>query len=319
MQFHQEMRADRDVEGFGEVRHLEPWGNAADAADIDLDDRAGVALEIFAEMQVRVEAFAHRDGDRRVLHQPRMARNVVGGQRLLEPADIERFIGAGPADRLVDIEALVGVGEDFEPRPDRFTHRRDAAHILVDRPTDFQLAAAEAVGLGAERVLDQRRLFEMQPAALGGVERNFFLCPAGEEMQRHPEFSRLQIPECRVDGGECDRGDGADCGGVGEKEQVAPDRLDFKRLAADQRRHQRALQQFDHRMTAGADGVAVAGAGDPIAVGDADDGGFLGDEGLDGVDPLHLRLEVDHQHFDPRNPRHGKLPLVPPSPRRRFV
>ena len=62
VQLHQEMRADRDVEGLGQMRDLEPGRDAADAADIDLDDRAGVALQILAEMQDRVEALA--DGDR---------------------------------------------------------------------------------------------------------------------------------------------------------------------------------------------------------------------------------------------------------------
>src|SRR5580693_8467427 len=39
MQFHQEMRTDWYVEGLGHMRDLQPRGNAADAADIDLDDR----------------------------------------------------------------------------------------------------------------------------------------------------------------------------------------------------------------------------------------------------------------------------------------
>ena len=38
MQFHQEMRADRHVEGLGRMRDLQPGRDAADAADIDLHD-----------------------------------------------------------------------------------------------------------------------------------------------------------------------------------------------------------------------------------------------------------------------------------------
>src|SRR5262245_23303148 len=41
MEFHEEVRTDRHVEGFGRVRNLEPWRDAADAAHIHLDDRTG--------------------------------------------------------------------------------------------------------------------------------------------------------------------------------------------------------------------------------------------------------------------------------------
>jgi hypothetical protein len=98
------------------------------------------------------------------------------------------------------------------------------------------------------------------------------------------------------------------------KQQVAPELLDLVGLAADNGGHQRALQQLDHRVAAGADGVAVAGAGDAVRIGDAYDRGFLRHEGLDGVDPLHLGDQVDHQHFDPRDPRHGFLPEAMRTP-----
>ena len=54
---------------------------------------------------MRIEAFADRDRDRGVVDQPRVAGDIVGGQRLLEPADVERLIGARAADGLVDVEA----------------------------------------------------------------------------------------------------------------------------------------------------------------------------------------------------------------------
>ena len=41
MDLHQEVRAYRHVEGFGHMRDLQPRRDAADAADIDLHDRAG--------------------------------------------------------------------------------------------------------------------------------------------------------------------------------------------------------------------------------------------------------------------------------------
>ena len=47
---------------------------------------------------------------------------------------------------------------------------------------------------------------------------------------------------------------------MGEEEEIAPDLLDHGRVAADQRRAQRAGQQLDDGMAAGADRVGVAGA-----------------------------------------------------------
>ncbi len=51
MQFHQEMRADGNVERFGEVRDLEPRRDAADARDVDLHDRARAGLKILLELR----------------------------------------------------------------------------------------------------------------------------------------------------------------------------------------------------------------------------------------------------------------------------
>src|SRR5690606_12142418 len=123
-------RRDGDVEGLGHVRDLEPRRDAADAAGIDLDDRTGVTLEILAEMQVRIKALADGDGDRGVLAEAAVALDVVGAERLLEPADVEPLIGPRPADGLVDAEGLVGVGEDLEAGPDGLAHRADAGDVL---------------------------------------------------------------------------------------------------------------------------------------------------------------------------------------------
>jgi len=90
-----------------------------------------------------------------VVNQPCVAGDIVGGQGLLQPADIERLIGPGAADGVVDGKGLVGVGKNLEARADRLADRGDAPDILVNRPADLQLATAKAVGLGAQRVLDQ--------------------------------------------------------------------------------------------------------------------------------------------------------------------
>src|SRR6185437_6719458 len=188
MQFHEEVRRDRDVERFGHMGHLEPGCDTADAADIDLHDRAGVPLQIFAKVRGRIKAFTHGDGQTRVIRQPAVPLDVVGRQRFFEPADIERLVMAGAADRFVDGEGLVGVGEDLEAVADRIAYRGDAGDVFADRPANFQLRAAKALGPGPQRVLDQRLLLEMQPAALGGIEANGWLRAAGEQVQRQAEL-----------------------------------------------------------------------------------------------------------------------------------
>ena len=109
---------------------------------------------------------------------------------------------------------------------------------------------------------------------------------------------QLQVPQRRIDGGERDRGDRADRRGVGQEQEVAPDALDLERLPSDKCGAERALKQSHHRRAAGADRVAVAGADGAVGVGDPNEWRFLADEGLDGVDPLHLGLEVDHEQLD---------------------
>ena len=117
-----------------------------------------------------------------------MPRNIVRRKRLFQPANSERLIGAGAADRFVHRKGLVGIGENLKARPDCLAHRRDAADILVDGTPHLELAAAEAVGLGPQRIVHEGRLLEMQPAALCGVERYLPLCPARQLVQRQAEL-----------------------------------------------------------------------------------------------------------------------------------
>src|SRR6185437_17160612 len=99
-------------------------------------------------------------------------------------------------------------------------------------------------------------------------------------------------------------GEGADRGGMSEEQQVAPYLLDPFGLAADQRRRQRARQQLDDGRATCADRVAVADPGRAIRIGDENERRLLTDEGLDGVDALGLRHEIDHANLDPCNLGH---------------
>ena len=64
MQLHQKVRADWNVKTFGQMRHFQPGCDAADARHIHLHNRAGAALQILAEMQRAVEAYANCNGQR---------------------------------------------------------------------------------------------------------------------------------------------------------------------------------------------------------------------------------------------------------------
>ena len=172
MQLHEKMRADRHVEGFRGMRDLEPRRDSADARDVDLHDRARAPRHIFAEVPDRVHQFADRDRRRGGLAKPDMAVAIVGRQRLLDPSEIEIGEAARAADRLVEREALIGVGHDLVIGAERRAHRRKATIVLRRaRPTDLDLRARETLFARGDRVVDQRLLVDMQPAALGRVER----------------------------------------------------------------------------------------------------------------------------------------------------
>ena len=69
-------------------------------------------------------------------------------------------------------------------------------------------------------------------------------------------------------------------------------------VAADQPRRHVIAQQRDDGRAAGADRVAVTGAGRAIVGEDANDRRFLGDEGLDRVGAFDLRRQVDLLNFE---------------------
>ena len=63
-----------------------------------------------------------------------MSLDVVGGQRLFEPADVGGLVMAGAADRLVDVEGLISVGENLEVGAARSASSRSTSS-RIGRPT----------------------------------------------------------------------------------------------------------------------------------------------------------------------------------------
>jgi hypothetical protein len=50
MDFHQVVRTNRNIESLCKMCRFQPRRNSADPGDIDLDDRAGIEPQVFAEM-----------------------------------------------------------------------------------------------------------------------------------------------------------------------------------------------------------------------------------------------------------------------------
>ena len=53
------------------------------------------------------------------------------------------------------------------------------------------------------------------------------------------------------------------------------------------------FEQVEDRASSGTDGVGVANACLSIFIDDGDNRGFLGDEGLNGISTLDLRIQID--------------------------
>ena len=305
MQFHQEMRADGEVHRLGHMRDLEPGRDAADAAHIHLHDGTGAGLHVIGELAGGIEAFAHGDRHAGVFGQPRMAGQIVGGHRLLEPGDADLGQHPGAQKCLVIVEGLIGIDHQAEIVAHRGPHRRQTRPILGQmRLADLDLGPGEALRLDRERILDERGRLDMQPAALGRIKRDRRFRPARHPPQRQLRAAAAQVPQRRVDGGERDGGDRPHRRRMGDKQKITPDRLDLLCLTAKKAWRQRIAQQADDAGTASADGIAVAGAHRAIGIGDPHHRRFLRHEGLDRVGPLHQRHQRHHQDFDMRDARH---------------
>ena len=229
------MRRDGEVAGLGQVRDLEPGRDAADARDVDLHDVAGLRAHIVGELADRVERLADRDRQRALRRKLRVALQVVGRQRLLEPADAELGIARRTPQRLAEREALVGIDHQLEAVAHRLAHRAQAFDVVGEqRLADLELGALEAGLLGLERLAHQRIDAQMQPAAFGRIDRDGSLRATRGAPQRLAVAPAAPVPQGGIDRGEREARDRADAGGVGREQQIAPELLDTCRVATDE-------------------------------------------------------------------------------------
>ena len=171
-------------------------------ATVDLHDRAGAALAGTRGSGRVVERLADGDRDRRVRGE--LGRGRRGPRPAAAPRARRGRSGSNARARRIasdDVEALVGVDHDLEAVADRVAHRRQPRDVLGHvRLADLDLRAAEALRLRRQRVCSTSvSARQLQPAALGRVERHARLRAAGGPPQRQAGALRAQVPERGVD------------------------------------------------------------------------------------------------------------------------
>ena len=149
------MRGERHAEGARQRRDLEIGRDAADPDHVRLDEVAGAAREIVAELLERVDVLADRERGPDALAELRMGVDVVGEQRLLDPVRRERLEGVDRARGPADVPALVGVDHDRQPARD-LADFGQALDVLLDLGlAHLDLERLEALGPPAAHLLDQ--------------------------------------------------------------------------------------------------------------------------------------------------------------------
>ncbi len=214
--------------------------------DVDLHDRAGAPLQVVAEMQVPSRGSRRRRrGSRSRADSRTWPSTVVGRQRLLQPAELSsRLVVAGAADRLVDGEGLVGVGEDLEAGADRLAHGADAGrHPRAPAGLTLTLAPQKPASWPASyrRPSPRRRGAASRPRSCRGgtapAPRRRAHAAAG---RRGGAFRSQSAVSIAASASEVMAPTEVACV---EEQEVAPDLFDHAGLAADQRRRQRPLDR----------------------------------------------------------------------------
>ena len=91
---------------------------------------------------------------------------------------------------------------------------------------------------------------------------------------------------------------------MGVKVEIFPDALDVLGVSSNQLRQQVIFEQVEDRTSTSTNGVGVANACLSIFIDDGDNRGLLGDERLDGISALDLRIQIDQLELNLLNVRH---------------
>lgn len=177
------MRTHGHAESAGHRHDREVVVHAADSARIKLADLHGARRKELLEHHAVLALFARRHPNR--LNRAGdlgVTEHIVRRHRLLEPPDVEGCERLDPLDRLLHIEALVGVDHERALWPDFLANNARAAHIVVDRLADLHLEVREAIGerFAAARADDFIGIAD--PSATGGVGGEALALDAGDAL-----------------------------------------------------------------------------------------------------------------------------------------
>ena len=93
--------------------------DAADRADVRVEDVGGARREAPGELFLRIKRLAGDDRDRHRTPHLGQEGDVVGKARLLVPVDVELGQPAADADRVLRRKAAMRLDQDLEIRPHR--------------------------------------------------------------------------------------------------------------------------------------------------------------------------------------------------------
>jgi hypothetical protein len=162
------------------------------AGRVDLEDLEGVRLQELLEHDAVGHVLAGRDRDRGdAARDGRVAEDVVGTRRLLDPGDVVRSESRHPVDRLGDVPALVRVDRDADVRTHRVPGDGEATDVVLHSTADLELHLREAVRDGLPTEAVELLVGVPEPAGrrrVGGVA-------GGEEGFGTSRATRLRVPK----------------------------------------------------------------------------------------------------------------------------
>ena len=229
--------------------------------------------------------FAAGDGNARAAFQFCVAVDVVGDDRLFEPAEIEGFEQREHAFGVVESPAHVGVGHDVDAIADGFANGLHEGDIFLHArgavggaPAEAQLHGAVAfffvtLSFGGE-------LAEFDAVEAAGVDGDARFGAAAEQTEdRLLGGFAEEIPERDVHGGDGDHADAFAAEGHRLAVHVLPEKFDVPGIGADQ---QRLEVEVDHLLGDWWREGGVADADEAVVGENFDDQPAVKCEGLHG-------------------------------------
>ena len=262
MQVGEPVRGHGEVVGGGQPRDAAPFGDAAAHPGVRLQDGGGAPVDELQEVPPRRVDLAggHRGRHRR--RDLRVPVDVVGHQRLLDPAGVPALPRAhGPDGRGRVAPRVVGVEEQLDAGADGLAGRRNARRVVLGRhAADLDLDGREAhvriaAHFGGQVV---GGLAGGVVAAAGVGRRHPRAVAAQMTVQGQVRLARHGVPQRLVDGADGPHHRAAPPLQQGLAVHRLPDRLDVVGVAP----HHEAAQQFAHgqRGQPAAPGAAVTEA-----------------------------------------------------------